>query len=136
MSIRLLNSGVIIGGKYQITAALGGNPVGITYEGTAVQTAQKVIIREFMPQDCCERAADGSIINAADVFEQEKQKYIAGAKILLANPGQAVTQVYELLEENGTVYTIMEYVEGISLDAYLTQNKNRFPVGRDWKSVV
>lgn len=130
MSIRLLNSGVIIGGKYQITAALGGNPVGITYAGTAVQTAQKVIIREFMPQDCCERAADGSIINAADVFEQEKQKYIAGAKILLANPGQAVTQVYELLEENGTVYTIMEYVEGISLDAYLTQNKNRFPVGR------
>ena len=130
MSIRLLNSGVTIGGKYQITAALGGNPVGITYAGTAVQTAQKVIIREFMPQDCCERAADGSIINAADVFEQEKQKYIAGAKILLANPGQAVTQVYELLEENGTVYTIMEYVEGISLDAYLTQNKNRFPVGR------
>ena len=130
MSIRLLNSGVIIGGKYQITAALGGNPVGITYAGTAVQTAQKVIIREFMPQDCCERAADGSIINVADVFEQEKQKYIAGAKILLANPGQAVTQVYELLEENGTVYTIMEYVEGISLDAYLTQNKNRFPVGR------
>ena len=130
MSIRLLNSGVIIGGKYQITAALGGNPVGITYAGTAVQTAQKVIIREFMPQDCCERAADGSIINAADVFEQEKQKYIAGAKILLANPGQAVAQVYELLEENGTVYTIMEYVEGISLDAYLTQNKNRFPVGR------
>ena len=130
MSIRLLNSGVIIGGKYQITAALGGNPVGITYAGTAVQTAQKVIIREFMPQDCCERAADGNIINAADVFEQEKQKYIAGAKILLANPGQAVTQVYELLEENGTVYTIMEYVEGISLDAYLTQNKNRFPVGR------
>ena len=65
------------------------------------------IIREFMPQDCCERAADGSIINVADVFEQEKQKYIAGAKILLANPGQAVTQVYELLEENGTVYTIM-----------------------------
>lgn len=117
-------------GKYQITAALGGNPVGITYAGTAVQTAQKVIIREFMPQDCCERAADGSIINAADVFEQEKQKYIAGAKILLANPGQAVAQVYELLEENGTVYTIMEYVEGISLDAYLTQNKNRFPVGR------
>lgn len=130
MSTRLLNSGVIIGGKYQITAALGGNPVGITYAGTAVQTAQKVIIREFMPQDCCERAADGSIINAADVFEQEKQKYIAGAKILLANPGQAVAQVYELLEENGTVYTIMEYVEGISLDAYLTQNKNRFPVGR------
>lgn len=130
MSIRLLNSGMIIGGKYQITAALGGNPVGITYAGTAVQTAQKVIIREFMPQDCCERAADGNIINAADVFEQEKQKYIAGAKILLANPGQAVTQVYELLEENGTVYTIMEYVEGISLDAYLTQNKNRFPVGR------
>lgn len=130
MSIRLLNSGVIIGGKYQITAALGGNSVGITYAGTAVQTAQKVIIREFMPQDCCERAADGSIINAADVFEQEKQKYIAGAKILLANPGQAVAQVYELLEENGTVYTIMEYVEGISLDAYLTQNKNRFPVGR------
>ena len=75
MSIRLLNSGVIIGGKYQITAALGGNPVGITYAGTAVQTAQKVIIREFMPQDCCERAADGSIINVADVFEQEKQKY-------------------------------------------------------------
>ena len=31
MSTRLLNSGVIIGGKYQITAALGGNPVGITY---------------------------------------------------------------------------------------------------------
>lgn len=99
MSIRLLNSGVIIGGKYQITAALGGNPVGITYAGTAVQTAQKVIIREFMPQDCCERAADGSIINAADVFEQEKQKYIAGAKILLANPGQAVTQVYDYLKK-------------------------------------
>ena len=67
---------------------------------------------------------------AVFVKEQEKQKYIAGAKILLANPGQAVAQVYELLEENGTVYTIMEYVEGISLDAYLTQNKNRFPVER------
>ena len=60
-------------GKYQITAALGGNPVGITYAGTAVQTAQKVIIREFMPQDCCERAADGNIINAADVLNRRSR---------------------------------------------------------------
>lgn len=126
-----LNSGVVIGGKYQITAVSGENPVGITYTGTAMQTGQKVIIREFMPQDCCERTKEDSAIHGTDRYEQEKQKYSANAQILLANAGlQAVAQAYELLEENGTVYTIMEYVEGISLETYLTQNKNRFPVER------
>lgn len=126
-----LNNGVVIGEKYQITTVLGENPVGITYMGTAMQTGQKVIIREFMPQDCCERTKEDSAIHGMGRYEQEKQKYNANAQILLANSGlQAVGQVYELLEENGTVYTIMEYVEGISLEAYLTQNKNRFPVER------
>ena len=104
-----LTSNVIIGGKYQITAVLGENPVGITYAGIVVQNGQKVVIREFMPQDDCERAGNYITVNGSDRFEQEKQKYSANARILLAAQGlQAVAQVYELLEENGTVYTIME----------------------------
>lgn len=126
-----LTNDVIIGGKYQITTVLGENPVGITYAGVVVQNGQKVVIREFMPQDDCERADNYITVNGSDRFEQEKQKYSTNARILLTTQGlQAVAQVYELLEENGTVYTIMEYVEGISLEAYLTQNKNRFPVER------
>ena len=59
--------------------------------------------------------------------------FIKEAKILAKfNDESGIVSVQDIFKENGTVYIVMYYVNGVTLEEYLTRNENKLP----WEKVV
>ena len=101
-------------GKYVIESVLGQGGFGITY--VAVQTGlnRKVAIKEFFMSEFCERDADTSQVSLGtsgshELVERFKQKFIKEAQNIAALNHQHIIRIYDVFEENGTAYYVMEY---------------------------
>jgi len=111
------------GGKYKITGVLGQGGFGITYEGLQTALNRKVAIKEFFMKDFCERDADTSqvsIVGTAgnrSLVERFRVKFIREAQMIAGlEDVPHVIRVYDIFEENGTAYYVMQFVEGGSLE--------------------
>ncbi len=128
---KYLEVNTIFNGKYQINSVLGENPLAITYGGMDTFTNNKIVIREFFPSGMCSRAQDSAQVIANGDFEKEKVQFINNAQVLKKNAAlSGIVTLYDVFEENGTAYHVMEYVEGISLEKYLSGNGKQFPIKR------
>ena len=126
-----LEMNTIFNGKYQINSVLGENPLAITYGGMDTSTNSKIVIREFFPSGMCSRAQDSAQVIASGDFEKEKAQFINNAQVLKRNAAlTGIAALYDVFEENGTAYSVVEYVEGISLEKYLSGNGKQFPIKR------
>ncbi len=110
----LSSNSTLQGGKYVIESVLGQGGFGITY--VAVQTGlnRKVAIKEFFMSEYCERDADTSHVSLGtsgshDLVERFKQKFIKEAQNIAALNHQHIIRIYDIFEENGTAYYVMEY---------------------------
>ena len=110
------------GGKYKIERVLGQGGFGITY--LAVQTANNryIAIKELFiggsGQAINERRGNQVVVtNSANrqSFNQQKAKFKKEALRLTSLNHSNLVKVYELFEENGTVYYVMDYIDGESL---------------------
>lgn len=109
------------GGKYEILQVLGQGGFGITYlvRHTLLGTTQA--IKEFFPQDYCNRDGQTSHITVAtvsntDLVSRLRDRFITEARniVKLRHPG--IIQIHDVFEENGTAYYVMDFIEGESLD--------------------
>ena len=108
------------GGKYRLEQVLGQGGFGITY--LAVQTAlqRKVAIKELFLNGVNERV--GTVIQVSNsvndtLFEKQKEKFKKEAKRIMSLDNEHIVKVYDLFDENNTVYYVMDYLEGESLAA-------------------
>lgn len=110
------------GGKYRIERVLGQGGFGITY--LAVQTANNryIAIKELFiggsGQAINERRGCQVVVtNSANrqSFNQQKAKFKKEALRLTNLNHPNLVKVYEFFEENGTVYYVMDYIDGESL---------------------
>ena len=121
----------IIKEKYQINSVMGENPSGITYSGRNTLTGEKIAVREFLPETLCERAGDNILVAGKEGFQERKEQFIKESQILKENSGlKGIAAVLDVFEENDTAYAVMEYVEGVSLEKYLSESGKQFPVKR------
>lgn len=121
----------ILKNTYQIRSVMGANAMGITYEGVSMAAGSKVVIRELFPKGLCSRAQDGAEVTGTGGFVQKKSRFIQDMQVLVKNKGlKGIADVYDVFEENATAYCIMEYVDGISLEKYLSDSGKQFPVKR------
>ncbi len=128
---KYLESNTILKDKYQIKNGMGENPLGITYDGMDMATGQRVVVREFFPSKLCERVENSILVTPKEGFEERKKQFIRESMILKENIGmESIVNVFDVFEQNGTAYTIMEYVEGVSLEKYLSGSGKQFPVKR------
>ena len=116
-------------GKYKIFNTLGHGGFGITYLAEQVALGRKVAIKEFFMKDCCERDSDGTAVIVGNGPRQEladkfKRKFIREAKMIAGFSHQGIVRIFDIFEENGTAYYVMEYISGGSL-AELVKNKGR-----------
>lgn len=107
-------------GRYTIESVLGQGGFGVTYLATQTGLNRKVAIKEFFMKEYCDRDATSNHITMGTAGSKEmvarfKAKFIKEAQTIAELQNQHVVRIYDIFEENGTAYYVMEYIEGGSL---------------------
>lgn len=124
----------ILAGKYLLGMAIGEGGFGITYIGMDLNLEMRVAIKEYYPNGCAVRNCSESNTvlsysnSTQEVFEKGREKFINEARLLAkcSNLSEIVS-VKDFFRENHTAYIVMEYIESITLKAYLKQNGDHIP---------
>ena len=115
------------GGKYRIEKVLGQGGFGITYRAYDMSMETDVAIKEFFMKDFCNRSADDSSVSvpslgSVEMVDRYRSKFLLEARRLFKFNHRNIVRVFNVFEENGTAYYVMEYLSGGSL-------KDRIPQG-------
>lgn len=97
---------VIIAGIYEINEKIGAGGGGVVYLGRHVRLDKKIVLK-----------ADKRRISAGT------EKLRREVDLLKGLSHTYIPQVYDFVQENGIVYTVMDYVEGESLDRILARGE-------------
>ena len=95
----------LIAGIYEIESKLGEGGGGIVYLGRHTRLNKKVVLK-----------ADKRALKT------KKETLRREVDLLKGLSHTYIPQVYDFVEENGTVYTVMDYIEGESLDKVLERD--------------
>ena len=120
----MLQVGTILHGTYKIESYLASGGFGNTYLAKNIEFDETYAIKEFFVKGVCQRDGNSSTIcvsNAENInsFEQQREKFKKEARRLRSISNPHIVKVYDLFEENGTAYYVMDYVDGENLSARL-----------------
>ena len=112
------------GGKYRIERVLGQGGFGITYLATQLSLQRQVAIKEFFMKDfCCRDEATQTMstpsTGSSRLVEMYRKKFIKEARNLARLSHPHIISVIDVFEENDTVYYVMQYLSGGSLQEYV-----------------
>ena len=108
------------GGKYKIERVLGQGGFGNTYSGYNTVFDERVAIKEFFMQGINDRDGDTGSISVSlernkQQFEEQREKFKKEALRIRKLSNSHIIKVHDLFEENGTVYYVMDFVDGENL---------------------
>ena len=119
----------ILNGRYIIGKVLGEGGFGITYLGYDLQTDTKAAIKEYFPSGVSYRFSGQSRTvsiqdkGSSEQFAKGKERFLGEARTVYRfRDEENIVNVLDFFSENNTVYIVMEYIEGVSLGQYLSQN--------------
>lgn len=130
----------ILNGKYLVGKVLGQGGFGIIYLGWDLNLDMKLAIKEYYPDGFVTRDCHTTTVISAyagdseEFFHSGLEKFIDEAKRLAkfyTLPG--IVSVRDYFRENGTAYIVMEFIEGLTLKAYLDQHGGRLPAGETFQ---
>lgn len=125
----MLREGTILRGIYRVERPLSPGGFGNTYLATNTEFDELVAIKEFFLRGKTERDDSTSYVsvsNAENVqeFAQQLEKFKKEARRLRKLDNKHIVKVYDLFEENGTAYYVMDYIDGESLSDRLKRTGN------------
>lgn len=116
---------VILHERYRIEEVLGYGGFAITYRATDLNSQTMVAIKEYFPKSGYERIPGTTSIfctEDAALYEKSKERFYREAGMLKELDGiDEVVCIIDCFEENGTVYIVMEYVQGRTLSEYVRE---------------
>ena len=108
---------------FRIEAVLGKGGFGITYLAVDLQLGKRVAIKELLPDTIATRVEGLTVVphshGMQENWEWARERFLEEARILATFSHPAIVGVHRLIEANGTVYMVMDYVEGESYEARL-----------------
>ena len=121
----------VLAGKYVVGAFREHESDAVTYSGYDMQLDKNIIIREFYPKGISSRLEGSKDIHIRQKFAAQADKYKKSFYKLWTTLEKmhslsAVVPVYDVFEENETVYAIIEHLECIPLREYLLRNENGY----------
>ena len=126
----------VLKNQYLVGRALGGGGFGITYIGLDINLELRVAIKEYFPRNYAYRDSDTRTVRpysqSADDFHHHGSRTLQEGRMLARMDRiPSVVNIHNVFEQNGTIYIVMEYVEGVSLQSLLKKNG---PMG--WKKAL
>lgn len=130
MNTNTMPAGAILQGKayrYELIKVLGQGTFGITYLASVKMSGDLgdidayVAVKEFFMSDINGRDNLSVTASSKDgIFDKYKRKFVKEAQSLgrLQHPG--IVKVLEEFEANNTVYYAMSFIDGGSLDSYIS----------------
>lgn len=120
----MLQVGTILHGTYKIESYLASGGFGNTYLAKNIEFDETYAIKEFFVKGVCQRDGNSTTISVSNAdninsFEQQREKFKKEARRLRSIGNPHIVKVYDLFEENGTAYYVMDYVDGENLSARL-----------------
>jgi eukaryotic-like serine/threonine-protein kinase len=109
LSVSGVKEGDVLAGKYRIERTLGAGGMGVVVQAHHLQLDERVAIKFLLPEALAHREAVARFTREAQAAVKIKSEHVA-----------RVLDVGTL--DNGAPYTVMEYLEGRDLCAWLAQN--------------
>lgn len=119
--------GSILIGKYVIGQVIGQGGFGITYRAYDIKREQIIAIKEYYPTTLAARLDDRLTVAVTStendqIFRNGIEKFYEEARLVSRfNGNPNIVSVYEFFYENNTAYFAMEFLEGITLKAYVKE---------------
>jgi serine/threonine protein kinase len=114
-------------GDYRILNALSSGGFSIVYLAYSEQGGECVAIKEYMPSDRALRRPGDLVpyIGAEHIaiYKFGLAAFFEEARILAAIDHPNIVQVLELVRANETIYMVMQFIEGISLQDYILRHR-------------
>lgn len=124
-----LSNGTVLRGQtysYRIERMLGSGTFGITYlavvsDGAGPMNGMlRVCVKEFYMHDINGRNGSEVTCSSSDgMFSEYRRKFMREAENLASINHPHIIHVLEAFEQNNTVYYVMEFVAGGSLDSFI-----------------
>lgn len=128
--LHALPPGTCLNQTYCIQSVLGEGGFGITYKGILQDTDTVVAIKEYFPPSLAVRSRQEGVFTLYPYPEKNTESFCRGRTRFLNEAAilrsfqrlECIVSVYDLFEENGTAYLVMEYIEGLTLRQYINEN--------------
>src|SRR2546423_10246167 len=115
-------------GRYEIRRVLGRGGFGITYAATDRRLHREVAIKELCFGGVVR--VGGVLVpppHEAEAFASAKDRFLREGAMLARFSHPGVVRIYEVFEEAGTAYLVMELLEGRTLHQFLTARNGALP---------
>ena len=121
----------IVGGRYLVGKLVASNSEGATYYAFDMEKKTPVTLRELFPKGILSRGEGNYClvnIGKASEFIDAKEEFVKlWTKLTEIKGFTALTQVYGLVEDLGTVYAVSEYLgEGKTLREFLLEQETGY----------
>lgn len=126
---KILRPGTLLqDGKYRIGRCISVGSFECVYEAEHTMFNERVDVREFFASKYCHRNIETGIVSIGvssktQMIETMRQKFIDDAVVQHRMANSNIIRVLDLFEENHTSYSVMEFVDGLSLDDLLNDRK-------------
>ena len=121
----VLVPGCVLVGKFKVGRLLGRGGFGATYLAWDINLRVRIAIKEFLPRQLAARASGETQVypytGSTDAFNVGLEQFLSEARNLAQfrdNPG--IISVLDFFPQNGTGYMVMEYLDGSTLEQYLS----------------
>ena len=115
-------------GRYQVLDVLGRGGFGITYDVGDRRLQRRVAVKELFPESAVRH---GSLVltppEGRAGFRAARERFMREARVLARFTHPGIVRVYEVFEEHGTAYLVMELLEGRTLIDLLRDRGRAFP---------
>jgi serine/threonine-protein kinase len=126
----MLKVGKVLRGIYRIDGYLSSGGFGNTYVATNIEFNERVAVKEFFMKGVSQRDDNQSTVSISNTanrnsFLEQKDKFKKEARRLRHLNNPHIVKVYDLFDENGTSYYVMDYIDGENLSERLKRTGKR-----------
>ena len=117
------------GGKFTVGKVLGRGGFGITYKGAHKRLQRPVAIKELFPEFATRSGSRVTVATSrTEGFRREQESVVQEARVIANLKSHNIVDVHDFFHENGTVYIVMEYLEGPTLEQEI-ERLGQLPAG-------